>query len=220
MAKAKTQIHEQGQALSVYFDDMLAEPQSKPAPPPEAEKNQPVQTEPDITAAPEQAAEPDTPVESQSEPDALSSELITDTDKHKLLLCEIGGMNLAIAFTAVNNIVHWPAQGLSPATGQENWQLGTLTEESHVEVIDIGQLQQTPAADASNNAAYILLVDERRYGITCDRLNGIITVDDNEISWHQDREQNPWFSGVIAASLHNIIDLPGLLNALARDEMA
>lgn len=207
---AKTQIHEQGQALSVYFDDMLAEPQSKQAPPPEAEKKQPVQTEPDITAPPEQAAEPD----------ALSSELITDTDKHKLLLCEIGGMNLAIAFTAVNNIVHWPAQGLSPATGQENWQLGTLTEESHVVVIDIGQLLQTTAADASNNAAYILLVDERRYGIACDRLNGIISVDDNEISWHQDRKQNPWFSGVIAASLHNIIDLPGLLNALVRDGMA
>lgn len=199
---AKTQIYQQEEALSVYFRDMLAEPQ-----PPEAkvEQKSPPAHSDSIEATPLQHD---------------VAENRADKAVHKLLLCEIGGMKLAVDLDALNNIVHWPAAGLNQLPGRHRWQLGLLRDrQQHAEVIDIRPLLQT-AADNDFKTGYILLVNERRFGIACDRISQIIQLDNEQINWRRDRAQRPWFSGVIADSMHSIIDLPRLLAALNNGEMA
>lgn len=199
---AKTQIYQQEEALSVYFRDMLAEPgKAKPAP---------------------ETAPPPHTIEAEDKTTQEQAAAISEAPAPlKLLLCEIGGIKLALTVAELNNIVLWPEQGLNRLPGQADWQLGLLSErDQQVEVVDIRPALQAAGSEAPAQTRYILLVDGRRRGIACDSIEHIITVEAEAVNWRQDRSQRPWFSGVVADSMHNIIDLPTLLSALDSGEMA
>lgn len=214
---AKTQIYQQEEALSVYFRDMLAEPlqqEDKPA----------ADIEQEVTAAPTPVAPVSRPVVTEQAAEQTAPSPQEDRSpvaaSHKLLLCQIGSMKLAFDVSALNNIVHWPTSGLNQLPGRRHWQLGLLRDrEQHIEVIDIRHLLQAGEND-SEQRGYILLINERRVGIACSGINQIINVDDDKINWRHDTSQRPWFSGVIADSMHSIIDLPALFTELEQCEMA
>ncbi len=207
---AKTAIHEQAQALSVYFRDMLAEPEKMP---PLVEQI----LETDITE-PEPAADPASQSANTTSADDIAPVI---TDKENFLLCQIGGMPLAVSLSALNNIVHWPAAGLSQLPGQGDWQLGLLrSRDQNCEVVDIRALLQTPDTNKDLQADYILLLDQGRRGIACNAIEQIRTINADAVNWRQDRRQRPWFLGVINESMHSIVDIEALLAALGNGEMA
>lgn len=215
---AKTRIYEQQQALSVYFRDMLAEPGRKePQPVPEPVVTMPEAT-PEVTTQHEVSIDSETESHEQVKPELAANEAGTigqAETSQKLLLCDIGGMALAFAVSELNNIVHWPEQGLTHLPGSADWQLGIMSDrQQHSEIVDIRGVLQTPHSDQPAAARYILLVDERRHGIACDQIQQIIQIDDDKVNWRQDQCQRPWFTGVIADSMHSIVDIPALLAAL------
>jgi len=213
---AKTQIHQQEDALSVYFRDMLADHRpvtETPAPETEAPQLVP-EAAPEITQAPTDSVQ--TEIKTTQGTDTTS--VVTN---HKLLLCHIGEMKLALDVSALSNIVHWPSAGLNQLPGRCHWQLGLFRDrDQHIEVVDIRHLLQTDQRDDEQQPGYILLINDRRIGIACDGISQIINIDDDNINWRHDTSQRPWFSGVIADSMHSIIDLTALFTALEQGEMA
>ncbi len=210
---AKTQIYQQEEALSVYFRDMLAEPK------PVEEKPSPAIAMPQSSAMPVEPA-PVITEDSESDTQAQQAETTAVASIHKLLLCQISGMKLAFDVSALSNIVHWPASGLNQLPGRKGWQLGLYRDrEQHIEVVDIRHLLQTTQHD-TDQPGYILLINERRTGIACDGISQIITIDADQVNWRRDTTQRRWFRGVIADSMHSIIDLPALFSALENNEMA
>jgi len=208
---AKTAIHEQAQALSVYFRDMLAEPEKTPT----LVENT---VETDIA----EAAVPNSPADNQSTLDT-NADVVTPAvaAKENFLLCQIGGMPLAIAVSSLTNIVHWPKQGLSQLPGQADWQLGLLhNRERQCDVVDIRVLLQTPDTTTKTSADYILLLDQGRRGIACNMIEQIRSINADAINWCQDRRQRPWFLGVLSESMHSIVDIEALLATLSDGEMA
>jgi chemotaxis signal transduction protein len=203
---AKTAIHEQTQALSVYFRDMLAEPdKTQPA-------EQPVAV-PDTTEAL-------SPTGTATQP-AADEPSASFNGKQNFLLCEIGGLTLAIAVSSLNNIVHWPQHGLTRIPGQSAMHLGLLsTQQQQCDVLDIRYLLQAPDTSAELQPDYILLLDKGRRGIACNRIEHIKTFASNAINWRQDRSQRPWFLGVLNESMHSIVDLTAIIAACDNGEMA
>lgn len=219
---AKVRIHEQEQALSAYFSDMLAEPKPRPV------ASLPAQQEVSLDNAPQHESTGPEPTLQQAEvvsekaPNTFSADVAAECPAaHKLLFCEIGGMKLAIAVSALNNIVQWPQQGLKEIPGQADWQLGLLSDpRQDCEVVDIRAMLQAPDSHSPASQTYILLVDQRRHGIACDRIEQIVNVEERAVDWFQDRSQRPWLPGIISHSMHTIVDIPALLAVLGTDEMA
>jgi chemotaxis signal transduction protein len=198
---AKPAIHEQAQALSVYFRDMLAESEKTPAP---------------VEPVPETDLSEIAPTADAASTDDVAPVI---ADKENFLLCQIGGMPLAITVSTLSNIVHWPEQGLSQLPGQADWQLGLLRHhQQHCDVVDIRALLQAPATD--KQADYILLLAQGRRGIACNVIEQIRTISPDAINWRQDRSQRPWFLGVLSDTMHSIVDIEALLAALDNGEMA
>jgi chemotaxis signal transduction protein len=201
---AKKQIYQQKEALAVYFRDMLAEVQRAPA---------------DVSTV-KSVRVPDTGLSQigTRPPAPPPSQQPKTTSPYKLLLCKVGGIKLAIPVSALNNIVYWPSSGLHQLPHSHDWQLGLLEDRGqHLEVIDIRQLLQAPEPASP---AYILLINQPRYGIVCDSISRIVDIEEDQINWRQERSQRPWFSGVIADSMHSIVDISALLTALKQGEMA
>jgi chemotaxis signal transduction protein len=198
---AKMAIHEQAQALSVYFRDMLAESEKTPTP---------------VEPVPETDISEIAPTADAASTDDVAPVI---ADKENFLLCQIGGMPLAITVSTLSNIVHWPEQGLNQLPGQADWQLGLLRhQQQHCDVIDIRALLQAPATD--KQADYILLLAQGRRGIACNVIEQIRTISPDAINWRQDRSQRPWFLGVLSDTMHSIVDIEALLAALDNGEMA
>jgi len=192
---AKTQIHKQEEALSVYFDDMLTTP--KPTPNKKS-------------AAAEQAV-----VEPPKTTNTAAAVTAERPDMLRLLLCDIDGIPLALPLSTLNNIVHWPQQGLQQLPDQPDWQLGLFSQkQKNSQVVDLRNLLQTESRSAAFQANYILLVDERRWGIACHRIGHIISCQSDAINWSDDLSQSPWFMGVVNDGQYQIIDIPAVLAAL------
>ncbi len=214
---AKTQIYQQEEALSVYFRDMLAEPSPvEEMPLPDSDRPEAIPA----AAATTTDSPPVASAQADIEAETPQPETRPAASSHKLLLCQINGMKLAFDVSALNNIVHWPKSGLNQLPGRHNWQLGLFRDrDQHIDVVDIRHLLQTGRHEDAK-PGYILLMNARRTGIACDGISQIINIDDDKINWRGDTTQRPWFSGVIAESMHSIIDLPALFTALERGEMA
>jgi purine-binding chemotaxis protein CheW len=213
---AKTQIYEQEQALSVYFDDMLAQPKPKQtqAPAKPAAVSAPNTAPLDDAIAETHSAEVSEPVsQSESKAPAIPGNI-------RLLLCEIDDIKLAFPVSEINNIVRWPQQGLTQIPDQADWQLGLFSQkQKNSQIIDIRRLlnsgdETTPFPFQAQN---ILLIDERRWGIACHRIHHITSYQQDEINWRQELSQRPWFTGVVNEGMYNIIDIPALLAALQQN---
>ncbi|SFK19202.1 chemotaxis protein CheW [Methylophaga sulfidovorans] len=133
----------------------------------------------------------------------------------KILLCDIGGMKVAIKVDALDNIIRWPSHGLSQIPGRKSWEVGLFSDNGqNTNVIDIRTLLHTPNKETALKANYILLVNDRRTGIACDNIEQIINKNSGEINWRHDTSQRPWFTGVLSETMHSILDISAIINAL------
>ncbi|WP_284723098.1 chemotaxis protein CheW [Methylophaga thalassica] len=156
--------------------------------------------------------------------ESLQSDAATETtaDKRqipnivlKILLCDIGGMKVAIKVDSLDKIIRWPTQGLSQIPGRKSWEVGLFSDNGqNTNVIDIRTLLHTPNKETALQANYILLVNDRRTGIACDNIEQIINKNSGDINWRHDTSQRPWFTGVLSETMHSILDISAIINAL------
>jgi len=207
---ANKPIHEQGQALSAYFNDMLTAPT--------AVTPTKVAIEPK-TAMP---ANDDVKAEAEVITEAAPAppKVIERPDSLRVLLCDIDGVTLAVPIAFLNNIIRWPEQGLTALPEQAQWQLGVINQAHDSQVIDIRHLLQTANQSMPLQANYIVVVDERRWGIACHQIKQIVTYQAEAINWRDDLSQPAWSQGVIGDSLYHIVDIPALLLTLEQSYLA
>ncbi len=153
----------------------------------------------------------------QTEETAAPPENIPDSQNTvlKILLCDIGGMKVAIEVEALDNIIRWPSEGLSYIPGRQSWEVALLNDKGqNTNIIDIRALLNTPDKSSPFNANYILLADDRRTGIACNSIEQIINKNSSEIRWRQDINQRPWFTGVVSETMHSILNISAIIEAL------
>lgn len=201
---AKKQIHEQGQALIAYFNDMLTAPTTVTATKVATEATTAMSSSDDVKADAEAVAEAAPTLANVNErPDSL-----------RVLLCDIDGVTLAVPMDFLNNIIRWPEQGLTALPEQAPWQLGVINQEHDSQVIDLRHVLQTANPSTPLQASYIVIVDERRWGIACHQIKQIVTYQAAAIKWHDDLSQPAWSQGIIRDGLYHIVDIPALLLTL------
>ena len=250
---AKKPIYDQKDALSAYFNDMLADSHTRqpivenktesppvspslkqnivfpveelavpvdveisaptPLPQPSVTQSE-VETSLNVTddkVATEQVQDTDIVTT-----DAISSDQIqTENAVLKLLLCDIGGIKVAIKVDALDNIIRWPEKDLSYIPGRKSWEVALYNDNGqNTNVIDIRKLLHSPEQTSPLNAHYILLVNDRRTGIACDTIEQIINKNNNEINWRNDTHQRPWFTGVLSETMHSVLDISAIIKAL------
>lgn len=204
---ANKPIHEQSQALSAYFDDML----TTPATTTEAKAAK----DPVITETPSD--------DSQVETEVVNQSPLPDVDDHpeslRVLLFDIDGVTLAVPISDLNNIVRWPKQDLIAVAEQPtDWQLGIINQQQQTsQVLDIRSLLQTENLLRPIQANYIVIVDGHRWGIACHHIHHIVTYQSDTINWHDEVSQPSWSRGIIIESNYQIIDIPALLLTLEQN---
>lgn len=196
LVTAVTPLIEQEFALKVYLEALLSEPTEPP---------------PAQTRAP--APMPAAPIVPANTPAAPLRPVWAATPFSSLLF-RVCGLTLAVPLVELNGILPHPGE-IPSLPGHAPWFLGLLPHRAkHVGVIDTALLvvpeRDRSAPAGTDGRRHILLFDERCWGLTCDSVTKVVTLDPGRVRWRTAATRRPWLAGTSIEHMCALLDLQGL----------
>ena len=230
----KTGLMDQQSAVLSYLEDLLKEvpegdsvpdnvvevfPKERQARKPEQEKTRPVQA--DITVVPENNVKPAVNAkrqEQQTDKEAGTEKNKTDINipewakqEFQCLLFHVAGITLAVPLVKLNGVIPW-SNDLTPMPGHSAAFLGLLRHlNKNVKVMDTAlvimpEAQRATLGDANERAEKILLIDEGRWGLACDKIGEVINLEKKDVRWRTSKGKRAWLAGTISERLCALLD--------------
>ena len=210
---------EQKDALSVYFDALLreeaqvepnwAEPVVEPASPVQVLAPPVIQTLQLTATAPQEVAT------FEEGPPAWAE------GSFQALLFKVAGLTLAVPLIELSGIQEWQGDKVTSMPGRISWYLGlTQYRGRSVPVIDTAELvlpvdrlqRLEPAAARLQRMVFI---DDGRWGLACDEVAEVITLEVEQVRWRSNRTKRRWLAGTVIEQMCAIIDPPAFAKMLA-----
>ncbi len=157
------------------------------------------------------------------------------------LLLRVQGLGLALPLVKLNRILPWTEPTHLP--GYVPWLLGIVRYlDRSVRVVDTAALimpdrmpgaaareqrpkitaGRSPQAAESATASgpvnrHIVLIGDGRWGLVCDDVSSIITLDPAKVRWRSSRTKRPWLAGTAVDHLCALLDAERLAELLDAD---
>lgn len=199
---------EEQQALTAYLDGLLQEIAEEEPPAPAAVPEEQVRP-PQPVVRPEPTPPPPEKTEHGPPPWAK--------DRFQCLIFRVAGLPLAVPLVKLNGILKMPQQ-ITPMPGHGPLFMGLAQHQrQQVKVVDIARLvlpaERLPEQRPS--PGHLILIDEARWGLACDRVEETLTLDPESVRWRTPQGRRPWLAGTVTRQLCAILDVDYLAQALA-----
>jgi purine-binding chemotaxis protein CheW len=177
--------------------------------------------EPLITPPPPPVAEvqPAPAVETPAEPSPWEGIPEWGEEPFQALLFRLSGLTMAIPLIELDGILEWP-DTLTPLPNRSPWYLGLLDNRGKtVPVIELAQLviperiRAKSAQGAQQNR--VILIGDGRWGIACDSVSEVITLNPDEVRWRGSRTRRKWLAGTVINHMCALMDAQGLVHLLS-----
>lgn len=231
-----TTLVDQKLALSLFLDSLLREPHSDAPgeaaavvePAPRLSVVKPAQTQPrPVSVAPDLAPLPST--SAVAEPLAVSraSADVADVpvlpkEAFQALLFTVAGLTLAVPLIELHGIVEWDAGAVTPMPGHAAFYLGLLHyRERSVPIIDPAPLvlpaerQRQLGGDPRDRVARVVMIDEGRWGLACDAVHEVVTLQPQQVRWRTRRTARRWLAGTVIDHMCALLDTRAFAGLLA-----
>ncbi len=169
----------------------------------------------DITAPAYHGAELDT----DSELDKRHEPPDWAIPRFQVLTFSLGGLNMAAPLDKLNGIIPFPER-LTVLPGQSQWFLGLARNRSqNVQVIDLVPIirphHRVNRADGNPgpNSRYILLIDEGRWGILCDSISTVLTLEPQQVQWQRSHHVE-FILGTVKTQMQSVLCIDNLIARL------
>jgi purine-binding chemotaxis protein CheW len=139
------------------------------------------------------------------------------------LLLKINGLSLALPLVKLHRILDWIEP--TPIPGYLPWLLGmvrTATLEWNLKVVDTARFvmpERLPVAgDAGaggNLCRHIVIIGNGEWGLTCEDVSEVLTIDPDKVRWRTSRSKRPWLAGTVVDHLCALLDAEQLAEMLS-----
>lgn len=167
-------------------------------------------------------------IHSDQGPVVLESKEIADKDNGKdsgadaeprfsHLKIQVAGLNLVIPYQYVHRDLPWKIEKFAEIDSPQ-WLLGETQIEGHcVKLVDIAPLVipqsrhsalLPPSSSAFN---HVLMLNNTRWGIACNKIEGGIDLQAAQIQWRSERGKRPWLAGTIVSEKSALLDIDAIL---------
>jgi len=137
-----------------------------------------------------------------------------------LMFKVVGSLALSVPLPHLNGILPWE-DDVIPMPGYAEWFLGLLQHRGRqVKVIDIAKfvIPQNHSARASlaqeRKFKHIVLIDGGKFGLACDDLGDVMTLNKDQVRWRNDRTHRPWLAGTVIDQMSALVDIDQLVAML------
>lgn len=204
-----TTLVDETEALDLYLKALLNETMAEPQP--ETEVASGVEIEEAL--APVAVTEPAASIDGRPS---------WGQETFQALLFKVAGLTLAVPLIELNGVQELAAGEITPMPGHVEWYLG-LTEyrDSNVPVIDTAQLvlSEERLADLQlspeDRVRHVVFIDEGRWGLGCDEVDEVVTLQVDQVSWRSSRTSRRWLAGTVLEQMCALIDPPEFAKILA-----
>ncbi len=127
---------------------------------------------------------------------------------------EAAGAKFSLPLLDMKSIV--PLTGpLTQLPGHPDWHLGVLlVRGDKVGVVDLARLLHGASVASGAEAAYVLMLDDGRWGLACQRLGNAFRVDPENVRWRQSRAGPRYIRGVLRDSMTPLLSTAEILERL------
>lgn len=154
----------------------------------------------------------DTPLDQATESTCESGIFAPEMFPLQCLMFKIGENLMSIPLIEMSSVVEWHSK-LTRLPNEPDWVLGILKHrDNNVRVVDSAEILQINR-NRDQQSAHILLLGDEKWGITCDQIDKVVTLDYDEVQWNQ-KKANSMTLGTIRSSLSSLLNSKGIIDRL------
>lgn len=214
------EIHTQEKTETKPVLDMPVLREVQPVETPAFEVEAKVETKTNIEIKTTIAADAETQSKSENKTDTEVGVPDWAQERFQCLLFKVAGISLAVPLVKLNGVLPWDDE-ITPMPGHSKEFLGLLHHlEQNVKVVDTAQIvlpekQQDggllPPEQRFNN---VILVDDGRWGLACDSIGEVITLEPDEVRWRTSKGKLKWLAGTVLEHLCALLEIESLTQLL------
>lgn len=127
------------------------------------------------------------------------------------LLFRVGGLSLAMPLALLNGVIPW--QEVTPLPNRSSQFLGLVHHQGQsVKVVDTAlvvmpeRVQGQGLAPAKERARHIILMGGSQWGLACDQICEVLTLDPADVRWRTSQGKRPWLAGTVLQHMCALIE--------------
>lgn len=154
----------------------------------------------------EPIADIETKAEAEIQENIVASSNVPEwaNEPFQILLFEVAGLKLAVPLVELSGVIEWN-DSITEMPGSEDFYMGILRHLDHrVAVIDTAKMvlpvnKQAELIDdnARQRVKHIVLIDDFSWGLACDKIGEVITLQPEEVRWRSSKTGRKWLAGTV-----------------------
>jgi len=143
----------------------------------------------------------------------------------QILLFEVAGLKLAVPLIELCGVIEWN-DSVTEMPGSADFYMGILRHlEYKIAVIDTAKmvlppkkLQQMAGEDSRERVEHIVLIDDYRWGLACDKIGEVITLNPDDVRWRTSKTSRGWLAGTVIEHMCALLNSEGFSEMLAKGQ--
>lgn len=137
------------------------------------------------------------------------------------LLFFVGGLKLAVPLVKLTRIIPW-GEHVTQTPGRPPWFMGLMPFDGRqTGIIDTAKLvfprdrlsqreEQVRNGEADGIYSRILMVENGRWGLCCDRVDAVVSLQADAVRWRTERTSRRWLAGTVTSQMCALLDIESL----------
>ncbi|MCK5091756.1 MAG: chemotaxis protein CheW, partial [Gammaproteobacteria bacterium] len=145
-------------------------------------------------------------------------------ERFKCLLFKVAGISLAVPLVKLNGVVSWDGK-VTSIPGYSRSFLGVMRHQGrNVKVVDTAQVvlpekqQEGILLPPEQRLKNVILVDNCNWGLACDGIGEVITLDKEEVRWRTSKGKLKWLSGTVLQHLCALLEVDAFTRLLTEGQ--
>jgi purine-binding chemotaxis protein CheW len=134
----------------------------------------------------------------------------------QILLFKVAGLKLAVPLVDLCGVIEWK-ESVTEMPGHADFYMGILQHLDYkIAVIDTARmvlpenkLTQLAGDNPRERVKHIVMIDDYRWGLACDRIGEVITLQPNEVRWRTSKSTREWLAGTVIDHMCALLDSEG-----------
>ena len=145
-------------------------------------------------------------------------------DVFQIMMFKTAGLTLAVPLVELSGVISWP-ENITEMPGHKDSYLGLVQHlGKKVPVIDIAQivfpqdrLDSLLGPKKLERLQRIVFINDFEWGLACDAVNDVITIDSKQIKWRKTGTKRAWLAGTVVEHMCALLDTNELSKLLNSD---
>ena len=143
----------------------------------------------------------------------------------QILLFEVAGLKLAVPLIGLSGVIEWK-DSVTEMPGSADFYMGILQHLNYkIAVIDTAKmvlpankLSQLANDDPRERVKHIVLIDDYRWGLACDKIGEVITLKPEEVRWRTSKTRRAWLAGTVIEHMCALLNSEGFSAMLEKGQ--